>query len=403
VGGEPVLAEQTERKRFPALDPEPPPASVARRVAICAGWLAGAAVLSALVLLIAAVYPGGTHRVSPAVGPVKGKVALLTPNRQLAVVTPGSPKPMVLPSLGYEQYYPDPTSDGRFLVAGDGTVIALSHTGMSVVRTAVSLDLSTQKPPGGDALADHDQAMVVLTEVATGTYTSTTHAGLAVLSSGRFTDLGLADTAAGDPAALGVFVSVPAPGPPVASTSVSFGQPDTRVELRDVGHPVMVLASATELSKSVGLAASDPVSLSPMPDPTGDRIAIGVSPVTGNGTEGIAVVDRSGHVLGAVPASEGPPPGFGVSWAPADDSLAFPVMTASGAGVAVWSVGEALTVRSGPVTAALPGQCQWSPDGATILCVVLEAGNQPAWEVADGGGGPVTALAAPGSLLSWLP
>lgn len=398
-----MLDEQAERKRFPALDSEPAPPSIARRAAVSAASLLAAGALAAVGLLIASVIPGGNHRISVANGLVNDQVALLTPTRQLALATPGQTKAVVLGTLGYQLYFPDPTSDGRFLVTGDGTVIALSHTGMAVVHTAVSLDLSTQQPAAGDALADHDQAMVVLSQLATGAYTSSPHAGVTVLSSGRATDLGVADIAAGDPTALGVFASVPVPGLPPASTSVSSHQADTRVELRDVGARPVVLATSAALSQAVGLAAGDPVSLAPMPDSAGDRIAISVAPVTGLGGEGIVVVDRRGHVLGAVPASEGAPSGYGISWAPTDDSLAFPVMTAGGAGIATWTIGGALTVRPGPVDSALPGQCLWSPDGSTILCVVLEAGNQPVWELAKADGGPITVLPAAGSLLSWLP
>lgn len=387
---------------FPALDAEPPPRSWQARASIVAATTIVALALAGAGYGIASWIGSGGGR-----GPAGARVVVLTGDGQLGLVTPGSARVVVFPLAGEFQAIPPAVSaDGRFLVGSNGTIVALSTRGLSVAHTAVTIDASRQRPSYANPLADRDRAVVIIGDSPLGPDVASAPITVTTIDAGRVVALGTGIEAAGDPQALGAFVSVAAPGIPPATSEPSQGEAaDSRVERRDAGQPPVLLGTASSLEKALGARDIQPVSLEPVPDATGDLIAIAVSPTSGSGQAGLVVVDRAGHVRAVLPPASGVGADSGVVWSPDGTALAFGVALPSGqgAGVGVWTVGHRFSSRVDPNPAASPAGCQWSPDGAPILCDVLLPGDQVGLVEAGAAGGPLTDLAAPGQVLAWLP
>src|SRR5262249_51808287 len=130
---------------------------------------------------------------------------------------------------------------------------------------------------GPDTFAAQDRAVIVVR--SSGQQAPTSAVSALTLADRRSVALGVADEAAGDPAALGVFVSVAFPGAASVTPAGGYlGLRDSRVELRDAGQPARVLATATQLNTYLGQAPDRHVHLSVFPNPMGTAVAVVLNP-----------------------------------------------------------------------------------------------------------------------------
>ena len=165
------------------------------------------------------------------------------------------------------------------------------------------------------------------------------------------------DSAAGDPASIGAFVAVSGPGPT-----------DSRLELRDRGHPALVLATVAQLNRDSGRPAGQPVHLTMFPDADGQKVAVVLNPPGGGGSDSpLVVLDRRGRVLSAVGSGTGPISYSTPYWSPDGASLAYATFDSSGTALAVLSGGRVASQGFEPSTSV--DGCAWSPDSAWVLCL----------------------------------
>jgi hypothetical protein len=335
-------------------------------------------------------------------------VLTLTSNGTLALSDlSGSEVVTRLPEFGrYNKVPPSMAIDGRYLVAPNGTVIAINGRRLTTISTH-AVATARESPADPDPFADHDGALVLTDAGGGADGTAAAHITVVSLATGRRMSLGIANTAAGDPQQAGAFVSVASgPTPPPDVAGVVSGPPlipDGRVELRDSGRPTVVLATAATLNRALGQAGRTPVALTPYPSPDGDHVAISVTDATGAGSsEGVVIVDRSGRVGPVLPAAVGPAPGEVVTWSPSGSALAYGTPGLGTSGLAVWAPGRPPIIRPSPTPGDQPVRCLWSPNGTSVICETFLPTGTLGWNTAGARGGPITAIAAPGPLLAWL-
>jgi hypothetical protein len=394
---------QAERARFPALDPEPPPRPWYQRVVrFVAAAAAFAAMILAAIVAVHAVGQKGAPKAAPPSGPAGrlGRIVLLGSNDELALSEVDGTHMTFLVSLGH---YPNQglamSADGRYLVTSGGTIIGVHQGRLSIQpsQAKVGAQLATTAP---DPLADHDRDLVLVQQAGTGAV------AVVPVATGKPVELGVADVAEGDPQQAGVFVSVPT-GRLLPQTGTSYYQvsvpPDGRVELRDVGHPSVVLATASWLNRALGQGPARQVALAPYPSPDGNRVAITVMDASGSfNNEAIVILDRNGRPEYTLPAGLGPAAGQGLAWSPDGRSLAFVAIGAASSAVVVWTPGRPPITRVDPTPGDMPLRCLWAPDGSAVLCATWLADRSLDWNVADAGGGPVLAITAIGQPVAWL-
>lgn len=161
----------------------------------------------------------------------------------------------------------------------------------------------------------------------------------------------------GDPASIGAFVAVSGPG-----------RADSRLELRDRGHPALVLATAAQLNRDSGRPAGQPVHLTMFPDADGQKVAVVLNPPGGGGSDSpLVVLDRRGRVLSAVGSGPGPISYSTPYWSPDGASLAYATFDSGGTALAVLSGGRVSSQGFEPSTSV--DGCAWSPDSAWVLCL----------------------------------
>lgn len=389
--------------RFPALDPEPPPAQrVRRRILVGVACVAIAAVVVGLSLVLSGSHVKGGPEVMPATIRLFGRVVVVDRLGNLATSRPDGTNVRVVPSVGKVQLTIVASADGKFLATRDGTVISLAGPVVSVEHTAINLERS-QAVPMSEPFADHDRALVVLNVGRFGGPTATAGVEVVDLASGRQVPLGTADAASGDPAQVGAFVSAPA-SDTSTSTAGQVRTADSAVELRDAGAAAVRLISAAQAADVVGIDPSIPVALEPFPDAAGDKVAITVTMTNGNAPAGLVIVDRSGQIQGEVLASVGMVVQSLVSWSPDGSTLAYVTPSRNGSAVATWTVGGGSTVRPMPPGGPAPFGCLWSPDGTALVCPGSgDAQNKQEWYVMGAGPGPVAVVVAPWLPLAWIP
>ncbi|MHB8504170.1 MAG: hypothetical protein ACYDEN_00355, partial [Acidimicrobiales bacterium] len=186
--------------------------------------------------------------------------------------------------------------DGRFVATGTGNELRLQ--GNRLVPTGRSVTL--KGPPGSWRafdFADHDQALVAAETVGP---TVGAAAIEVVTFSGQSTNLGSALAVAGDPQAPGIFAAVAGPYSNLVGGFLGYGGGATAVELLDAGKPPVVLAGTARLAAALDLPYPSPILLAIAPDPSGDKVAVAVSPFGSSRRGGIVVLSRSGRILGAV-------------------------------------------------------------------------------------------------------
>lgn len=357
---------------------------------------------------------GAAARKQQATGPVRigpvsaaGLLVMVEPSGHLAVSAPDGAGLKSFDSLGiYHQQPPAVSGDNRFAVTPSGQVLALSGGQVSFQGPGVGPALSQQTVvDNSDAFADGDRAVIVLTEGRFGVRTAEAEVSAAIPATGKVVSLGTANLAAGDPQAVGAFVSVAVPGPFPASGSHPV-QPDSRVELRDAGKPAVVLGTAPQLLADIGDSTSEKAALSVSPSPSGNEVAVAIFPdSTGNQNTGIVVLNRNGKVLGTTGGGLGPSlTSGGPVWSPNGQSLAYVTAGSRGADLEIWTVGGA-SLGQALADQAPVSDCLWSPDGSAVLCSGYEAssgaGGTTAFIVRSRGG-PLTVTKLAGAPLAWV-
>ncbi len=397
------------RPRFPALDPEPEPRPWWWRVLVGAGVVAAAGAVA--VAIIFWPFSSGAPRPGRAAAPPapalpaaddRGQVVALEPSGYLVVTNPAGTHVTTLKAIEVVSQATSAALDGRYLSLGNGQVLIVKNDGTVAVYPSKVTISSIATPDNPDSFADHDRDLIILPE-GYGLEGESAQNPVTVVSiaTGTSRSLGVADWVAGDPQAAGAFVSVAAPQG--TSSTVQQVSPDSRIELRDAGRPAVVLATAAALGRDLRLGPTAPAALEVYPDPSGDKIAVDVLPVSGT-SSGIVMLSRTGRVLGTLATP------FGVqgtlTWSPAGTSLAYTSTGNNGPGLFIWT-GSGQAAESAFPSGAANGPrgfstCVWSSDGKLILC---QTGVQGArhWVVVNASGGALAVpAAAPGLPLDWI-
>ena len=329
----------------------------------------------------------------------RGRIVALDSSGYLFLTDPGGTHVTKLSAIGIVGQETVASQDGRYLSLGNGQVLIVKNDGTVTAYSSKVPISSIATPAYPDSFADQDRDLIILPEAYGQSSSAQNPVTVVSIASGTSRSLGEADAVAADPQAAGAFVSVAAPQR--TSSTTQQVSPDSRVELRDAGRPAVVLATAGALRRDLSLGQNDPVALDPFPNPSGDKIAVEVLPVSGT-TSGIVMLNRTGRVIGTVLTP------FGVQgnpvWSPSGTSLAYPSTGNDGPGLFIWTGGDQAAARPFPPSAADAGfsSCVWSADGKSVLCETGVPG-QYHWVVAGASGGALAVPAqAPGRPLVWV-
>lgn len=400
------------RPRFPALDPEPPPAARYRRVMLGTGVtvvllvaVLGLARLTSYLLShrghahAVATHPSASVRTRTASAAPVATIVSFTPNQYLAVSDLRETRPTILSSLGQMISLPSETVDNRYLVTPDADVISFTGQGHPLIVPMKDVNPDNWSTVGSEPLADHDRYAVLDFNAGTpGQGNSPVE--ISSLATGTAYTPWQVDDAAGDPQAIGVFASVAAPLQPTSHPTNTF--PDASVKLLDVGRPPVLLATAAQLNGDVRLGAGTPTSFFPYPSPSGALVAVAVQPDVQEGVSalagGLVVLTRTGHVVASFPGAGAP------AWSPSGTSLAFASGSKDGSVLHIWTTPGHLSSQAFPASAGNPySDCIWSPSGAWILCAAYGPhDNGQDWAVASAAGGPMVVTRGPGLPITWL-
>jgi hypothetical protein len=386
-----------QRPRFPALDPEPPPHPWRR-----AGATLIVLILAGVVSWLGYNLPGATprphNRASVSVSFLKGLSGVVlaeTPGSYLSETDMQTGKAVVFKNLGQFSSNPDPavSADGRYLLdAAVGRLLSLSSLGHPQT-VSNQLSFVPGDMPGfmADPWSDHDTGVVELTYPVGSQDIQSTIPVAAVTSvrTGRALSLGSADSAAGDPRQAGAFIAVPKPGRPLPDGN----QPDARVVLADVGARTRVLATDAQLSHVLGIKKGTAMSLVPIPNPQGSKVAVQVSTITTNASgtiiesaAGTVVLSRGGAVLGSASGASGL---TWAGWSHSGKTLAFIGYDKAGPELTEWTVGaRSVTTTLHDSSQQGPTTCAWSPDDTAVIC---DGGPRGNWLVIRSGTESVTA------------
>lgn len=395
-------------RRFPALDPEPPPRSwrfrIVATLAVVAG-LAGATV-GAVALASTVGKPGPSRApVSVSTGS-SGRILALTAAGQLELSPVNRAAATVLPDLGkFTQTGREATSpDGTLVVMGDGTVLSVHGDHVAVadhVRIAGGTAISYVSP-----FANHDQALVTTQVVKSGPG----EVFAVPIAGGPSVRLGQGEgVVAGDPQQLGAFVAQPL-GASVSNQAVSNLPLTGAVVLDDAGQPPRVLVTAAQVNVDLRQTASAPITMIPYPDPQGGKVAIAVIPSASAAIGGIVVVDRTGRLLDWTAVFTGTN-GLAPSWSPNGTALAFADQSASaGYELTLWTPNtvagqqavDNTTTTLFPDSPTGAGTCFWSPDGQQVMCQTFGSQTGTVWESTLVGSTAIESLAAPGIAIGWV-
>jgi hypothetical protein len=365
----------SQRPRFPALDPEPPPHPW-RRVGTPLIVLLAAGLGSWLGYNVSATAPRPHHKDAVSVSFVRGLAGVVlaeTPGSLLSETDMQTGKGVVFKSFGQFSSNPDPavSADGKYLLdVAVGRLLSLSSLGHPQnVPNVVELSY----PIGAGGL----QSTIPVAQFES-------------VSTGHTVSLGLAESAAGDPRQVGAFIAVPSPGRPFPNGS----QPDTKLVLTDKGSRSRLLATASQLSRAVGIKHGTAVTVTPIPNQQGSMVAVQVSAMSasgGGGTVasggGIVLLSRNGRLLGSQPGAGGFLDWAG--WSHSDKTLAFLGYGNGGSELTEWTIGtRSVTTALHDSTTQGPTACAWSPDDTSVICDGGLGGN---WLLIRSGSESVTA------------
>lgn len=391
---QPTPVDHAGRRRFPALDPEPPPRPWWRRLLPPTVVIVIAAAVTVAIMDVPALTGRAHHVARQRLGgyAADGEILAQTGTGGLVVARPGGGKHATLSALGQFPVGLTAASDMRYVWLGDGQALSLASLAHpAVTQTKVNYTANTQRPLVSP-FAGHDRYIVLLSSFY-GMPQAKARITVNSITTGKAVALGAGDMAAGDPQSEGAFVSVAAP----LRASASGDQiiPDSRLELRVAGYRPKVLATASVLNHALGASRSRQVALTPFPSPSGNEVAVAVETATANPTEEIVVLSRAGKVIDT-PLAPGPP--VGLAWSPNGTSLAYASLGTAGGELTIWNAGGGSITVTFPYTGARYSMCVWSPDGASVLCSD-SAGEH--WAVAHAAGGQMTAVPGYGVPLAW--
>jgi hypothetical protein len=332
---------------------------------------------------------------------LSGIVLAETPGSYLSETDLQTGKAAQFKQLGQFSSNPDPavSADGKYLLdVAVGRLLSMSSLGHpEAVQNGLSFVPGDMPGFMSDPWSDHDTGVVELSyPVGTGDIQSTVAvAAVTSVRTGRAVSLGPADYAAGDPRQAGAFIAVPKPGRPLPDGN----QPDARIVLADAGARTRVLATAAQLSRVLRIKKGTAVSLEPIPDPQGSKVAVQVSTLTqsAGGTlienaGGMVVLSRSGALLGSASGASG---FTWAGWSHSGKTLAFIGYGRAHPELVEWTVGgRSVTTTLRDSSRQGPTICAWSPDDAAVICdggprgnwLVIRSGTE---SVAAGQGQPL--------------
>jgi hypothetical protein len=375
-------------RRFPALDAEPPPRPVWRRILIPAVALAIAAVAVGLVLRTpAASHP---HTAPPPAFNVRGSVVVWRANGSLAISDPDGSH-ITARTKPEATQYPMRSPSGRYAVTISGDLWSL---------TTSSVHHVTANAWGGHALdsiplqpfADRDHYLVLGGRGAIGEHVPTQ---LVARGSGRRSQrLGSnnPDQVMGDPSGPAVFLSEPAGRPMYVGND--FQQPDGSVLLAPLHRRPTVLITARRARAILRLSGR--LALMPWPSLDGNLVAVEARELSGR-RAGVVILDRAGR---KVDGFEDSAASEDIEWS---RSGVLAVITSSPGQVTIWKRGS---VRRLPIhlpsVQNVSGECTWSPDSVTLLCPTSTAGGIADWLLLQATSGKQQLVPAPGLPIAWF-
>jgi hypothetical protein len=380
-------------RRFPVLDEEPPARPLWRRLLVPAGVIVLAGAVTAAVIIWPRSAPSSRQAASrqAQLTAAGGHILAVAGLGSLVLSDPAGRNVTKLHGLGEVGPAIFPALDNRYFSLDNGQVLAVSgHRPPAMASTRVQLWPSISEGTSVSPFADHDRQLVQLTLPFTSLATSQA-VSLISLATGQSMGFGRGHSVAGDPKAVGVFISVARRGPPAATataTNLSVA-PDSKLWLRDAGRPAVLLATAANLDRDLHLSPRLQVEMTPYPSPSGNEVAVTVQPQFGSNTSGIVILNRSGRVLSTVATSAGPTGGDSIAWSPSGTALAFP------------QSGRVKREAFPSSTAAEYQSCLWSPDGQSIICASGGTGQQ--WVIATMAAHNMTPIHGPGAPVAWLP
>jgi hypothetical protein len=351
--------------------------------------------LAAALSVVAVVEPGAGPR------PPAGRLLSLDAGGAAVLSKPDATRPG--PAVG--------STSGELIASRDSRYVASSTaTGAHVTPVqprglgSPPQDIRFPNPASNWILADfadNDRALIVtqlagqLEQVAAASLNETTSHG----SAPGLISFGTAASAVGDPRSVGVIAAV-------GVESSAFQVNDTDLELRDLAQPPIVLATASRLAGAVGLPPGGNIGLIPLAAPDGGRIAVTVSGDGGASQAGIAILDRRGHLLGAVTTNPDALIAF-PAWSPDGRSLVYATYTTDLTyKINIWKVGQQPHLRYEASAASAPGNtiggaCLWAADDSGVLCETSN-GSPHRWIIINPAGGPARKITADLTPTAWL-
>jgi hypothetical protein len=381
---------------MPAGDPS---GRAGRRAGLTAFGLVVVIVVAVLAVQVTTRLNGAKGPALPAVArSLRGHVVAQALNGDLLLSAPdGTHSTRLHPGPAQGRHQPFLIDNGEAVEALAGDRIA------EAARVLLGPQESASNIIGVDPFADHATAVILATG-SSGSASNSTFS-VATLHGDHTASLGPADDAAGDPQALGAFVSVVAVRQPRSAPPIGInGLADTRVERRDTGQPSVVLATAAQLNADVGESPNLPVNLTVFPDHSGGKVAVMVNPVGGEeSNSAMVILDRTGRELGAIGVGRGPTAYTVPYWSSDDSSLAFATFASVGTALAVLDSGYHLADQPLQPDSSIGG-CAWSPDSTWVVCLAT-SNVIDGWLLArnDTGLTPIYYLPGRGTPVAWLP
>ena len=274
------------------------------------------------------------------------------------------------PSSGKSVLYASP--DGTSWLDSSGKLISFdrSHEIIQATRIATLISSSTSIDRT-EPFADKGQAVVLVTRAVSVPATASV---VSFVDTSQF-DLGIIDSVGGDPQSLGGFVSVPTQQH--ISRVARSPSADSEVELRSAGQPPAVLATAAQLNQDVGWLPSTPIQLGAYPSPTGDAVAVVLTPVAPViGDTPLVILTRQGDVLATFSDWRGPMYGDHPVWSPGGRELAYPTYTTAGAALGISTETGTFEALAAPTALTAFGPCLWAPSSNDVLCQSRSAQNE---------------------------
>ena len=349
-----------------------------------------------LIAVLLLVTGGVTAVLRPSSGQPKRIDGLRSLYGDIAAETPGGAVVSYEPATGRETRYilngapprfrPVALSpDGTTWLGSDGVVLTVADGRVAHASVAVADGMPETAGPVSDPFSDGDSGVVVMSRR---TRVAPSEASVVDVRNGSSYDLGPAEAAAGDPQEMGAFVS-------------AEGVTGYDVELRRPGEAPQKLATAAQLAVDVGWNPDRPVRLAVYPSPTGEALAVVLTPLEAiGGDTPMAVLDRTGGLLAAIDDWRGPMYGARPVWSPGAHQLAYPTYTTSGPAVAVGTETGAFGTVSAPPESVI-GPCVWSVSSTDVMCQA-RTGNRAEWLYALPTSGRLLASRSAGRPVGWV-